>query len=216
VAYLLFFELKTASELACDEKVTQNYSSNQKLAYGRLLLNTTTTLPVPQYGHSFLGNHKQTIKERIMMIKKPVTTRLSLALLAGCILLSGSTLSVAAYEEPYVLETDDNVSEDIDWYMFTTDAPEDDTDPYESYFSDSDSFFVDEYGQVSFDVSLSSDRLRSSCAHSYVSGTYYSHKKNSSGGCTYSTYSAKKCSKCGALKDRKLIKSVTYPTCPHK
>lgn len=53
------------------------------------------------------------------------------------------------------------------------------------------------------------------CTHSMVDGTFYTHAKNSSGGCTVKVYTCQRCEKCGYRANAKYYKTVTYATCPH-
>ena len=42
------------------------------------------------------------------------------------------------------------------------------------------------------------------------------HTKFQAGGCRVDIYSVKKCTKCGAIKDRVKSNSITYAKCIHK
>lgn len=220
LAYLLAYETGKACELACDEKVTKNFSEEQLAHYMHLLVNIVVYSPFQAYTNSFSGNSQKTIKERIFMMKHPHKTKLAVLICCMMFTVLFSTLPAAAYEFPQVEKTDsyDPDTTEVD-YMFTTSdtSPyEEETDPNEIYFRTSDYFFIDEEGNLFSGSESSSIAPQSSCSHTYVSGYLYEHAKNSKGGCTYTKYSAKRCSKCGAIKDKTRILVSTYDVCPHK
>lgn len=49
----------------------------------------------------------------------------------------------------------------------------------------------------------------------HVNGYFYTHKSNSSGGCTVVTYTCQRCEKCGYLANKKYYSTTTYAKCPH-
>lgn len=48
-----------------------------------------------------------------------------------------------------------------------------------------------------------------------IDAYFYTHAKNSSGGCTVKIYTCKKCEKCGYLANKKYKNTITYAKCPH-
>lgn len=216
LAYLLSYEIGKASEFACDEKVLEGCSEKERQKYGVLLLDAAVSSPILSYTNSFSGNNAKTMKERITMMKHPRKTKTILFICCAMLVAFFSTLSVAAYELPKVEESDyfgkDVVSQS---YMFSTETPAQYVDPIEAYFSKSDTFFIDEEGNLVFDLADTSISTQSSCSHTYVSGYLHEHKLNSSGGCTYTIYTIKRCSKCGATKDKTLYRNSIYTVCPH-
>lgn len=80
-------------------------------------------------------------------------------------------------------------------------------------FSKSDSIFVtlDGIEIPVYDASTS----RALCTHSMVNGYLDTHKSNSSGGCTVTTYTCQRCKKCGYLANAKYYSTTTYAKCPH-
>ena len=48
-----------------------------------------------------------------------------------------------------------------------------------------------------------------------VPATFYTHSKNSSGGCTVKIYKCQRCEKCGYSANAVLQSTHTYVTCPH-
>ena len=53
------------------------------------------------------------------------------------------------------------------------------------------------------------------CTHSMVDGNFYTHSKNSSGGCTIKIYTCQRCEKCGYRANAVYQYKIVYPTCPH-
>ena len=80
-------------------------------------------------------------------------------------------------------------------------------------FSESDNIFIGLDGiQVACDESASSYAL---CTHSMIPGSFFTHAKNSSGGCTVKVYSCQKCEKCGYRANAVYRYTATYDNCPH-
>lgn len=81
-------------------------------------------------------------------------------------------------------------------------------------FSECDNIFIDENGEI---VNIFSDEIDTHilCTHSMVNGYFYTHKSNSSGGCTVVTYTCQRCEKCGYLANQKYYSTTTYAKCPH-
>lgn len=80
-------------------------------------------------------------------------------------------------------------------------------------FSKSNSILIDSNGvQMSY---LESAEPHALCTHSMVDATFFTHSKNSSGGCTVKIYTCKRCEKCGYLANKKYSNTVTYAKCPH-
>ena len=48
-----------------------------------------------------------------------------------------------------------------------------------------------------------------------VDGKFYTHAKNSSGGCTIKTYTCQRCEKCGYRANAKYYSTKTFVKCPH-
>ena len=70
--------------------------------------------------------------------------------------------------------------------------------------------------EMTFTKEIQNSRV--SCAHTYVTGEYKKHIRNSTGGCKIIIYRAKRCSKCGSIQIIKrlntaTIKSITPKIC---
>ena len=214
--YLFFREVKKCMELHCDENVVPELSEEERTAYGHLLINNAMQ-PQPKLAVPFASNNYSIVKERIALIKSPAKKRILMALLTAVIVIPTALLPALAYQVPHVeiLSAEDEFDiENVDWACFSEGdeivIPEE-----EKYFSQTDAYFIDEDGNVTF-LSLDEISVDATCKHSYVSGTYSTHRKNSSGGCTVKKYSCKRCSKCGNMTNKKLTDTVTYNPCRHK
>ena len=81
-------------------------------------------------------------------------------------------------------------------------------------FSQGDSIFVDSDGNQIVYQEESSDTY-ALCTHSMVPATFYTHSKNSSGGCTVKIYKCQRCEKCGYSANAQYAHTITYAKCPH-
>lgn len=80
-------------------------------------------------------------------------------------------------------------------------------------FSQSNCVYVDSNGnQIIYQESASPRAL---CTHSMVPSSFYTHAKNSSGGCTIKIYSCQRCEKCGYRANAVYQNTITYAKCPH-
>ena len=80
-------------------------------------------------------------------------------------------------------------------------------------FSQSDCVYIDSDGnQIACQESEDTYAL---CTHSMAPSSFYTHGRNSSGGCTVKIYSCQRCEKCGYSANAVLQSTHTYVTCPH-
>ena len=120
-----------------------------------------------------------------------------------------------AYEMPKVislepLSNNDVLKSDEDFIEFIPDGQE--LDNIESELLHRSVFIADD-GTI-YNVSNETE-TQLFCNHSYVSGTYKEHIKNSKGGCTTHYYNAKICSKCNKIVLGEIIGQTTLVKCPH-
>lgn len=80
-------------------------------------------------------------------------------------------------------------------------------------FSQSNSVYIDSNGSQI--IYQESESPRALCTHSMVPSSFYTHAKNSSGGCTVKIYSCQRCKKCGYRANAKYESTHTYAKCPH-
>lgn len=141
------------------------------------------------------------------------TYKRGLALLSAFAICTCALPTAFAYSKPVEVELNSaDTYLDVDSNAFVPDNGD---------FADSDiisdfpydAFFTDEDGNVYEFVS--SEAEKSICPHDFVSGTYTTHKANSTGGCTVRYYSAQRCIICGNLIVGDLTHTTTYTVCPH-
>lgn len=80
-------------------------------------------------------------------------------------------------------------------------------------FSESDTVYVDADGNEM--VCQESSDTYALCTHSMIPATFYTHSKNSSGGCTIKVYTCQRCEKCGYSANAKYSHTITYTKCTH-
>ena len=80
-------------------------------------------------------------------------------------------------------------------------------------FSESDTIYIDSDGIQTTEDDLSSSYAL--CTHSMIPATFYTHSKNSSGGCTIKVYTCQRCEKCGYSANAKYSHTITYTKCTH-
>ena len=209
--YLLLPLIRLVNEQYSDETAVAHLTRTERIHYCEMLIQAAgnyTETPDMELGFS---SGKRMIKrriQRIMATKKKHVMFAAVAGLVGCVLSTGVAL---AYEEPQTAETE--VSE------YSVDVG---TDAYISLDSDItmddmlyDESFVDENGKV-YDISGQTEQPHVVCTqHSYVTGTYRTHKVNSSGGCVNKYYHAKICERCRHIIIGELYQTITYQVCTH-
>lgn len=79
---------------------------------------------------------------------------------------------------------------------------------YEEQFTDID-------GNIFPVNDITNENKYSSCSHTYVSGTSSKHSRNKDGGCTITTFSSKRCSKCGNVITGNRLYVVNFDICTH-
>ncbi|WP_303875150.1 hypothetical protein [Eubacterium ramulus] len=80
-------------------------------------------------------------------------------------------------------------------------------------FSQGNDVYIDSDGnQVVYQESSDTYAL---CTHSMIPSSFYTHGKNSSGGCTVKIYKCQRCEKCGYRANAQYDHTITYAKCPH-
>lgn len=222
--YFLYWKINQLSEYACDENILESLSDEDRKFYGILLVQLSTS-DHPNvgkdsvFGRSF-SEHKNTLEKRLLTMKNFSPNKVIKKLLipvTGLALLISGTVTVSAYSPAASME--DTISKPEPFSMQNNDfffEPEGTVlDPsFNIDFSLSNQIFIDENG-INYSASDSEISPQAYCVHSYVNGTINEHKKNSNGGCTITTYNAKRCSKCGYVVKGSYISSLSYEKCPH-
>lgn len=214
IVYFLNKSLENSCELVCDEKVTHNMNRDDRLQYGYFIIDISTKKSNKKYVSAF-SSDKNIIKERLDFIMKPrkKSKKLTVAI-AGALCLV-SIFPAFAYEMPNViyletLSNNDILKSDEDFVKFTPDGQEQDNIKSELLHR---SVFIADDGTI-YNVSNETES-QLFCSHSYVSGTYQEHIKNSKGGYITYYYDAKICSKCNKIVLGEIIGQTTLVKCPH-
>lgn len=225
VAYLLFFLYIDTAEIVSDSAAVDGCTKEKRQDYASLLVLEAATSDIrPAVWKNNLSGHKnnkegkdfKTLKRRINYMMKEKRK----GILQRGIMVAVSALTVvASAETAFAYEpmqwSDGSFDETIwssepEYAGYTnSDAITDELD-----FSECDNIFIDENGEI---VNIFSDEIDTHilCTHSMVNGYFYTHKSNSSGGCTVVTYTCQRCEKCGYLANKKYYSTTTYAKCPH-
>ena len=224
VAYLLLFLYIDTAEIVSDSAAVEGCLKECRKDYATLLVNEASTPdknPVMWKNNLFSnkkksGKNMKILKRRIDYMmkekKKGLLQRGIMVAVSALTIVSGAG-TVLAYEP--MLSSDESFSdvisdESLDVFAYNSSE----FNPLAFLdFSKSNSIFIDNNGiQLACDESLSPYAL---CTHSMIDGTFYTHSKNSSGGCTVKVYTCKRCEKCGYLANKKYSHSITSTKCTH-
>ena len=211
--YILYNEILNISEIYCDSIVLRGKEEQERKAYGELLLKLAVqkSMASSEFAVGILGgNSKRAFKRRIVEMK-PVrkNKRILSALMTALIGVMGG-ITVCAYDPPVnITDQGYGYSENGFDFQFTVGELKLEVEelPYEY-------FFADDAGNV-YEIKDENNDTRAACKHKFVAGTTTSHSKNSSGGCSVTTYKAQRCSSCGYVKTGDEINFITYKKCPH-
>ena len=211
--YLFYKEIMKTAELSCDEQTLKNADREERVRYGHMLIEQTCRRSNKHFIMGFSNKQNKEIKERVSMIKtKPARKWYLAASLAVIIFLSG-TVPVLGYVMPEAIEADIYEKQKVEYIEIgeiDTDSLED-----EKMFQSMDAYFITEGNKIIPEVSGDSIQRRA-CRHKYEAATQKIHTKFQAGGCRVDIYSVKRCTKCGAIKDRVKSNSITYAKCIHK
>ena len=224
VAYLLLFLYIDTAEIISDRAAVEGCSKECRKDYAILLVNESSTPdknPVMWKNNLFSnkkksGKNMKILKRRInymMKEKKKGLLQKGIMVAVSALTIVAGAGTALAYEP--MLSSDESFSdvisdESLDVFAYNSSE----FDPLAFLdFSKSNSIFIDNNGiQLACDESLSPYAL---CTHSMIDGTFYTHSKNSSGGCTVKVYTCKRCEKCGYLANKKYSHSITSTKCTH-
>ena len=224
VAYLLLSLYIDTAEIVSDSIAVDGCTEQKRKDYATLLVLQASTSDVrPVVWKNNLSVHKKKdgkevkiLKRRInymMKEKKKVLLQRGIMMAVSALTIVASAGTVLAYQP---MPSSDGSFSDV--------IVDDSLDAFGSNcigydivdtldFTKSDYIFVDLNGnQENYTTSIEPYAL---CTHSMVDGTFFTHAKNSSGGCTVKIYTCKKCEKCGYLANKKYKNTITYAKCPH-
>ena len=225
VAYLLLFLYIDTAEIVSDSVAVDGCTKEKRQDYASLLVLEAATSDIrPAVWKNNLSGHKnnkegkdfKTLKRRInymMKEKRKGMLQRGIMVAVSALTVVASAGTVFAYEP---MQWSDGSFDETIWSSepeyagyTNSDAITDELD-----FSECDNIFIDENGEI---VNIFSDEIDTHilCTHSMVNGYFYTHKSNSSGGCTVVTYTCQRCEKCGYLANKKYYSTTTYAKCPH-
>lgn len=225
VAYLLLFLYIDTAEIVSDSAAVDGCTKEKRQDYANLLVLEAATSDIrPAVWKNNLSGHKsnkegkdfKTLKRRInymMKEKRKGMLQRGIMVAVSALTVVASAGTAFAYES---MQWSDGSFDETIWSSepeyagyTNSDAITDELD-----FSECDNIFIDENGEI---VNIFSDEIDTHilCTHSMVNGYFYTHKSNSSGGCTVVTYTCQRCEKCGYLANKKYYSTTTYAKCPH-
>lgn len=226
VAYLLLFLYIDTAEIVSDSVAVDGCTKEKLQDYASLLVLEAAISDIrPAVWKNNLSGHKnnkegkdfKTLKRRItymMKEKRKGMLQRGIMVAVSALTVVASAGTIMAYEP--VSSSDESFEEFI-----SDDALNNFGDDYIDYdsanfvdFSQSDYVLIDSNGvQVTTEEDDSSTYAL--CTHSMIPATFYTHAKNSSGGCTIKVYNCQRCEKCGYRANATYANTVTYAKCPH-
>ncbi len=225
IAYLLFYLYSDTAEIVSDSAAVEGCTKEKRLDYARLLVleaSAADVLPIVWKNNlSGLkrkeGKAKNIIKRRInymMKEKRKGLLQRGLMVAVSALTVVAGAGTVLAYE---AMPSSDASFSEIIFDDSLNDFGDDCIDVTDSFdFSQGDSIFVDLSGIQSIcDESVDSASTYALCTHVMVDGTFYTHAKNSSGGCTIKVYTCQKCKKCGYRANAVYSHTITSTKCTH-
>ena len=225
VAYLLLFLYIDTAEIVSDSVAVDGCTKEKRQDYASLLVLEAATSDIrPAVWKNNLSGHKnnkegkdfKTLKRRInymMKGKRKGILQRGIMVAVSALTVVASAGTVMAYEP--IASSDASFNDiifDDSYSDFSNDYTE--MDIIDSLdFTETDNIFVGSDNiQIACQETVSPRAL---CTHSMVPGKFYAHAKNSSGGCTITTYTCQRCEKCGYRANAKYYSTTTYVKCPH-
>ena len=214
-AWLLLHEYcKTAEEL-CDEYVVNSLHGKEDAGeYAKLLVKFTETKKQEiVIGKNYLTGGEKQLKRRIERIFHGTKKKkcFPVVVLVTIFLCSATAIG---YQKPGGLESSDQFAgvSDGDFYWMDNEGKIIEEENYD--FSMGNFVFTENNGkEMTFTKEIQNSRV--SCAHTYVTGEYKKHIRNSTGGCKIIIYRARRCSKCGSIQIIKRLNTLDYEKCNH-
>lgn len=225
VAYLLLFLYIDTAEIVSDSVAVDGRTKEKRQDYANLLVLEASTSDIrPAVWKNNLSGHKsnkegkdfKTLKRRInymMKEKRKGMLQRGIMVAVSALTVVASAGTVMAYEP--IASSDASFNDiifDDSYSDFSNDYTE--MDIIDSLdFTETDNIFVGSDNiQIACQETVSPRAL---CTHSMVPGKFYAHAKNSSGGCTITTYTCQRCEKCGYRANAKYYSTTTFVKCPH-
>lgn len=229
VAYLLLFLYIDTAEIVSDSVAVDGCTKEKRQDYAKLLVLEASISDIrPVVWKNNLSGHKKdkegkdfkTLKRRInYMMKEKRKGRLQRGIMVAVSALTvmASAGTVMAYQP--VASSDESFEEVIfddsieDFGLNDIDENLNDDLIRSLDFSQSDCVYIDSDGNQIACQEL--EDTYALCTHSMAPSSFYTHGRNSSGGCTVKIYSCQRCEKCGYRANAVLQSTHTYVTCPH-
>ena len=227
VAYLLLYLYIDTAEIVSDSAAVEGCTKEKRQDYARMLVLEASTSDIfPVVWKNNLSGHKnkknngknmKVLKRRInymMKEKRKGLLQRGIMVAVSALTIVASAGTVLAYEP---ISSSDESFSDVIFDDSLNDFGElcDGSDGIADYldFSQSNNIVIDSNGvQTIYEGNISTYAL---CTHSMIDAYFYTHAKNSSGGCTVKVYTCKKCEKCGYLANKKYYATYSYAKCPH-
>ncbi len=220
--YLFWKEFCEIQEIACDAKTTAPFSPGEIRLYGYSMLDIATSVrKYPSPIIRLADKDRKSAYRRITRLSTSLHRKsifISIFLFFSCLIGFCMPVMACSPEIVYLGEGNDDLASG-DWiYMESVNddtavpiCPED-----ELYFQYSDQYLLFDDGTIlAYPISASSySQERAACTHTWQNVTLKQHQYEGEG-CTVYTYSAAVCTKCGKIKNKKLISKVYYAVCPH-
>ena len=224
VAYLLLFLYIDTAEIVSDSIAVDGCTEQKRKDYATLLVLQASTSDVrPVVWKNNLSVHKKKDGKEVKILKRRINYMMKekkKGLLQRGIMMAVSALTIVASAGTVLAYQPMQWSDESFNDVFVDDSLDafgsncagyDKIDSFE--FPESNSIFINSEG-IQEDSSTSKEQ-RILCTHSMVDGTFFTHAKNSSGGCTVKVYTCKKCEKCGYLANKKYSHTITSTKCTH-
>lgn len=219
VAYLLLLLYIDTAEIVSDSAAVEGYPKDKRKDYAKLLVLEASTSDIrPVVWKNNLSGHKKdkegkdfkTIKRRInymMKEKRKGLLQRGIMVAVSALTIVAGAGTVLAYE---AMPSSDESFSSVVLVDSLNDFGDDCIDITDSFdFSQGDSIFVDSNGiQTICTESTKSASFYALCTHAMVNGKFYTHAKNSSGGCTIKVYTCQKCKKCGDIEQMQFIRTL--------
>lgn len=223
VAYLLLSLYIDTAEIISDSTAVEGCLKEQRKVYASLLVSEASTPdknPV-MWKNNLFGKKKN--EKNMVILKRRINYMMKekrKGLLQRGIIVAVSALTVVV-SAGTVLAYAPIASSDESFEEIIFDDSLDDfgfNDIEDNFiksldFSQSNSVYIDSNGSQI--IYQESESPRALCTHSMVPSSFYTHAKNSSGGCTVKIYSCQRCEKCGYRANAKYESTHTYAKCPH-
>ena len=224
VAYLLLSLYIDTAEIVSDSIAVDGCTEQKRKDYATLLVLQASTSDVrPVVWKNNLSVHKKKVGKEVKILKRRINYMMKekrKGLLQRGIMMAVSALTIVVSAGTVLAYQPMQSSDESFSDVIVDDSLDDFGSNCIGYdivdtldFTKSDCIFVDLNGnRENYTTSIEPYAL---CTHSMVDGTFFTHAKNSSGGCTVKVYTCKKCEKCGYLANKKYYATHSYAKCPH-